>query len=265
MGLLVPLFFVTFVHGLSQNNQLLMFMGCVLFILFTWLIKKNVYSEIESINSLLLNDLKINDYINFYVYASRTKNKKRSLVMKSALLQGYLAKGDFEKATPLFYEVRKNINTLNNPEVNINLLVSCTNYLLYTNQHNEAYELLTLLDASIKNPSVTYINKEEIFHNLKLKFMCATNQLTSIDEFNCFLQKTNIPLTKVELKFFLGNFFEANNNIESAFDEYKYVAKSGGDLYIAQLSKLKLEHLGNSTKNIKQEGTNQGTAQGNNK
>ncbi len=228
-------------------SLILLILTLVLFALLKILSKSATKKSMIALKKLT-DDAETEDYIKFFEYASGCRNHKLSNIMKSVLLNGYVAEGSFEKATALFYEIKKSINALNKPEENYNQLVFGTNYLLHTGQLNEAFEFLKLTEDCIRRLPPKYDNREEVYHNLRIKYLCVSNQLTSADEFNYYFEKASTRIAKLQLKFFYAAFLEAKD-ARAATEEYKYVADNGKNLHIAKIARQRINVLEKTQKN----------------
>lgn len=236
---LLPIFLITVFYGIVQQNKSICLLSVILYIVFSYAIRKLAFNELKSVSMKLTDELETQEYIKFFEYAVNNKfSDNMSFQMKSALLTGYIAAGDFWKAKPLFYELRGYLNIPSNADKHINPLSSCINYLIYTGQYNEAYDMLIQLFECNKLLSDKFKHKDEVYNVLRIKYLCATNQLDSIDDFNNVFENTSTLYNKLQLKYFLGCYYKMNDKQNEALEQFEYVSTNGKDLYIANQSEV---------------------------
>lgn len=239
---LLPMFLITALYSIIKQNTLILPVSVILLIVFSYAIRKLAIKELKFICSKLTDELETQEYINFFEYAVNDKRSNDvSVQMKSALLTGYIAIGDFSKAEPLFYEVRGYLSVPFDVDKQFNPLSSCINYLIYTGQYNDAYALLIQMSERKKLLSNNFKHRNEVFNVLRIKYLCATNQFDNIADFNNVFNNTFSLYSKLQLSYFLGCYYENNNKHGEALAHFKYVSANGKDLYIAQMSKNKID------------------------
>ncbi len=238
---LIPMAVITSLIALFCNNWMLFYIDMLLMIALVFVISTMAAEEIRGVNLKLSIDLNTEEYLNYFEDATKLKNKEAKVLAKSYLLIGYVSKGDFEKAKQLFYELNNSLALIKNPQVKILPLSACANYLLLTNQPDVVNGYLAALSGCHAFSKKQQDAHQKLFNMHRLEYLCATNQLKDITEIEYMFNKTKSNLNKLELKFFLGNYYEMNNDFSSAIEQYNYVVENGKDLYIAQVSKSKLK------------------------
>lgn len=238
---LVPMFLITTFYSIVKQNSSIWILSLIFFFVFSYSIRKLAYNEMALVNKKLTDDLEPMEYVRFFEYATNNKRTDdMSFQMKSALVTGYLAIGDFAKAEPLFYELRGYLNIPASADKHINPLSACINFLVYTGQFNAVCPLLMQLYECNKSLSDKIKHKDEAYNVLRIKYLCASNQLDNIEDFNNVYENAPSLYAKLQLKYFLGCYYETNNQHSEAAEQFEYVSANGKDLNIAKMAKEKL-------------------------
>ncbi len=194
-----------------------------------------------------LDNCRVKEYVETYEMLISNYRKKSDFLL-SNLAVGYIKLGEFEKARSYLNAIsmsnKKKLSAINIEYVYLNNLCA-VNILLGDVQSAEEY--LKQMQDMINNPLVKHHIKTSfsyyyILNKMELDILKGDEDLK---EKLCTLrlQVDNRLLTKVEANYGLGEFYEAQGEIEKARFHYNFAKENGGSSFYQKKAQSKLEEL----------------------
>ncbi len=195
-----------------------------------------------------LDNCRVKEYVEIYEMLISNYRKKNDFLL-SNLAVGYIQLGEFEKARSYLNAInishKKKISAINIEYVYLNNLCA-VNILLGDVQSAEEY--LRQMQDMINNPLVKHHIKASfsyyyILNKMELDILKGDEALK---EKLCTLrlQVDNRLLAKVDANYGLGEFYEAQGEIEKARLHYTYAKENGGSSFYQSKAQQRLEALG---------------------
>lgn len=228
---LVPAFLITLVIGLFKPIKILVFLSVALYLVFYFILYKCALKTITQVNKSLALDLETDEYIDFYEKALKNNlSGSMSALIKTNLVKGYLAKGDFDKAFDLYEKIKCYYKTSPKPEIKIWCLDVSVSCCLYLGDFQSAEIYLNELERINST-----LKKKEDFALLKLRYKLLTGNFENLEsEYSEIAEKIEEPYSILNSKYIIGCYYEQIGLKEKALSEFTYVAENGKNLYVAK-------------------------------
>lgn len=234
---LVPAFLITLIIGLFKPIKILVFLSFALYLVFYFILYKCALKTITQVNKSLALDLETDEYIDFYEKALKNNlSGSMSALIKTNLIKGYLAKGDFDKAFDLYEKIKYYYKSSLKPEMKIWCLDVSVSCCLYSGDFQSAEMYLNELEKIN-----SALKRKQDFTLLKLKHKLLTGNFEDFErEYSEIAEKMVEPYSVLMCKYVIGCYYEQIGLNEKALTEFTYIAENGKDLYIAKDARCRI-------------------------